>query len=340
MIIFKKIILKTLSEALTLLPFTVLIKIQRKKLLLPLYHTVSDRRIPHIIHLFQYRSVKQFEKDMDFFQKHFSPVSLNDLMNSINGNIDLPDNSFLLTFDDGYREIVEIVAPILKKRSIPAVFFLNSKFIDNKEMFFRNKASLIIERIDPLLNPEVINKLSTIVFAQKPTISNLKTAILGVNYKNRHLLDEAAEVLQIDINEYLQVKQPYMNRDEIRDLINQGFMIGSHSIDHPLFMELPLDKQLMQVSVSLRKLKEQFTFPYNAFAFPHTDLGVSKEFYDLTHFNGQIDVSFGTSNFLKGYCDNNLQRQPMERGNAHANLIYRRLLSQEIIYDIKNRLHF
>jgi peptidoglycan/xylan/chitin deacetylase (PgdA/CDA1 family) len=260
-------------------------------------------------------------------------------MNSLKGNMDLPDKSFLLSFDDGHREVVEVIAPILKRRSIPAVFFLNSAFIDNKDMSFRYKASLIIDKLETIMQPEVINKLSTIVQVQESTLLNIKTAILGVKYQDRHLLDDAAQVLQIDFNKYLQEKQPYMTSNEIRNLIDQGFMIGSHSVDHPLFCDIQLDEQLNQVLTSLGKLKEQFAITYNAFSFPYTDAGVVKEFYDQTHYNGIIDISFGTSDFSKGYCANNLQRQPMEGRAYHADLIYKGLLSQEIFTTLEQKLH-
>ena len=121
-----------------MIPYSFIYRIHGKILLLPVYHTVSDCRIPHIVNVFAYRNIKQFETDLDFLQKYYCPVSLLDLVETLRGNALLPEKSFLLTFDDGYREIAEVVAPILIKRSIPAVFFLNSAFIDNRKMFYRN----------------------------------------------------------------------------------------------------------------------------------------------------------------------------------------------------------
>lgn len=337
MAIITNIIRNSLNLTLALLPFSLLNRIQEKKLLLPLYHTVSNSRIPHVVHLFQYCDVKQFEKDLDFLQKYFTPISMVDLMNNLKGNLVLPDKSFLISFDDGHREVAEIIAPILKRRSVPAFFFLNTAFIDNKDMSFRYKASLIIDRLETTMQSDVIHKLSTIVNAKKPTLTNLKTAVLSINYQHRHLLEEVAKVLQIDFNEYLREKKPYMTSHEIRNLIDQGFMIGSHSVDHPLFRDLSLDAQLAQVLTSQGKLREQFSVTYNAFAFPFNDAGVSNEFYDQTHINGLIDISFGTSDFMKGRCVNNLQRQPMEGRGHHAEEIYKGLLSQEILTSIKLR---
>jgi len=329
-----------LSDILSVIPFHLLLKIKEKKLLLPLYHMVSNERIPHVIHRYPYRSIKQFQSDLDFFQKYFSPISLSDLLKSVKGEIALNKRSFLLTFDDGYKEVAEIIAPILIKRSLPAVFFINSAFIDNNEMFYRDKASLIIDKMEIIKGDRELQEISELVMAESPTIKNIKSAILGINYQNKHLIDEAARLLHVDFERYLIEKKPYLNSSEISDLIDQGFIIGAHSIDHPLFCDLELEEQLDQALNSLVKLKGLFNMNYNVFAFPHTDWGVKSNFFEETHFNGQIDISFGTSDFLNGFYTNNLQRQPMERGNAHAKLIYKRLLSQEILTSITNRLNF
>lgn len=329
-----------LSDILSVIPFQLLLKIKGKKLLLPLYHIVSNERIPHVKHRYPYRSIKQFQIDLDFFQKYFSPISLSDLIKCVKGDKEINERSFLLTFDDGYKEVAEIIAPILIKRSLPAVFFINSAFVDNNEMFYRDKASLIIDKMESIKGGRVLQEISELVMAKSPTVKDIKSAILGINYQNKYLIDEAARLLDVDFERYLIEKKPYLTSSEISDLIDQGFIIGAHSIDHPLFCDLELVDQLDQALNSLSELKRLFPMNYNVFAFPHTDLGVKRNFFDETHFNGQIDMSFGTSDFLNGFYTNNLQRQPMERGNANAKLIYKRLLSQEIITSIKNRLKF
>ncbi len=330
----KEKIYESFVNVLSFLPFSALIRIQRKQLMLPLYHTVSDKRLAHVIHHVPYRSVKQFESDLDFFQKYFVPVSLSDVIKSIKENTELPDNSFLLTFDDGYSECYDVIAPILRRRSIPAVFFLNSDFIDNKEMAFRDKASLLVDRIDLITNKTDLTEAALLLGVKQLSSNNVKTAILSLNYSQRIVLDQVAKVLKFDFKKFMYEEKPYLNSDQIKDLIDQGFMIGSHSVDHPLFSELAIEDQLIQVKSSFKMLNEKFELPVNAFAFPFTDNGVGKEFFEKTHFDGLIDISFGTSDFSEGHCENNFQRQPMERWNDSALGIYKKLLSSEILTNI------
>lgn len=333
--LFRRLLRKGLSFGLGLLPFSVLIKFRQKKIIFPLYHTISNSRLAHVIHLFPYRNVNKFEDDLDFFLRHFIPVSLEDIMNWINGGKELPANSFLLTFDDGYRESIEIIAPILKKRSIPAVFFLNTSFIDNKNMFYRHKASLIVDHLELSKNSTMNFELAKLLNVKQATSSNISNAIMKIKYHKRQMLDESARILEIDFNRYLRENKPYLNSDEIIKLLDMGFSIGSHSIDHPLFSDISIDNQINQVSESIDVLKRKFNILYRSFAFPHTDEGISEDFFYQTHLSRKIDISFGTSNFSDGHYFNNFQRQPMEMFEMHANKIYKNLFRDDILRWIK-----
>lgn len=315
------------------IPFTVLKNIQKQKLLLPLYHIVSDDKVPHVLHCYSYKNIKQFENDLDILLKHFNPISLGDLMKIINKKGELHQKSFLLTIDDGYREIYDIIAPILLKKSIPAVFFLNSDFVDNKTMSYRNKASLLI---DSLENKNYhFNDLQLLLKENDIVNDNLKSAILSIQYHQKEILNDIAKIMDIDFNLYLKEKKPFLTTEQISKLIEDGFDIGSHSIDHPLYKYLSLNEQLKQTHESFNFLKDKFPMPYRAFAFPHNDKGV-KDFFKETHYNGDIEISFGTSGFNKGFCNNNLQRQSMENTNDSAKEIYKDLFKYEVFIQLKN----
>ena len=89
-----------------------------KPLMLPYYHMVSDEALPHVRPLYAYRSVRQFTADLDFFLKYYQPIALADLLAHMNAGKVLPPRSFLVTFDDGFREMAEIAAPILKAKGV------------------------------------------------------------------------------------------------------------------------------------------------------------------------------------------------------------------------------
>src|SRR5205814_10240342 len=49
------------------------------------------------------------------------PISLDDWRNAVAGRAPLPDRPVLITFDDGYRSVLTIGEPILRKHKLPAI---------------------------------------------------------------------------------------------------------------------------------------------------------------------------------------------------------------------------
>jgi len=117
----------------------------KKKIVLPVYHTVAEQPLPHIKHLYRMKTVAEFQEDLEFLLQHFEPIDVETLHNLHINQIIPQKPVFHLTFDDGLQEMYEIVAPILLKKGVPATFFVNSGFVDNKALFFRHHASLAIE---------------------------------------------------------------------------------------------------------------------------------------------------------------------------------------------------
>src|SRR5690625_6718403 len=42
-----------------------------KNIIFPFYHLISDQDCPHIRHLYPVKTIDQFKKELDFFQKHY-----------------------------------------------------------------------------------------------------------------------------------------------------------------------------------------------------------------------------------------------------------------------------
>src|SRR5687768_8144112 len=109
--------------------------------ILPFYHIVSNEECPHIKNLYRVKTTAQFESDLDFLLQHYTAISINELNHVVEGKFK-NKKIFFLSFDDGLREVHDVIAPILLRKGLPATFFLNADFIDNRALMFRYKVSL------------------------------------------------------------------------------------------------------------------------------------------------------------------------------------------------------
>lgn len=120
----------------------------------PFYHAVSDEPLPHIRHLYKVKTISEFEEDLDFMLRYYEPISVDELITDEEGHIFYAEGralfhpsrpKMLLSFDDGLRSFYEIVAPILQRKGVPCICFVNSAFLDNKALFYRYEESLKVE---------------------------------------------------------------------------------------------------------------------------------------------------------------------------------------------------
>ncbi len=292
----------------------VLARLARVNFIIPYYHMVSDDAVPHLTYLYDYKNAKQFEADIDFLLKNYLPINIFDTLHSLKNESPPTEKSFLLTFDDGFREMFEIVAPILLKKGVPATFFISSGFIDNENLCYQHKASLLAHHFPANdLFSDSLKRVKEILLDNKVSSGDIKSSVLSIKYRNKEIIDEIAKEVHIDFNDYLKKKKPYLTSQQIEEMITKGFAFGAHSIDHPLYASLSLKEQIYQTTESVRFVKERFNLHYGAFAFPHNDFNVSSDFFESIYNNGLLDISFGTGGMATDSCSNNFQRISFEK---------------------------
>lgn len=261
---------------------------------LPFYHIVSDSQ-PDYISFYSIRNPKLFEKELDFLLKYFNAVDLDTLLKSPNRR------NMHLTFDDGLTENISIIAPILKRKGIPATFFVSPDFIDNKVLFHRFKRAIL----------------------EKKGI--IKSGGNHFNYQQANELDQIALQHQIDFTSY----KPYLTSEQLQQLHNMGFNIGAHSMYHPEMWLMNENEQFEQIANSMKWITERFNPKIKAFSFPFTDHGIKLSLFDKINNEGITDITFGTAGFKHDIAKNHFQRVPIERKefwsikkNAHFEYFY------------------
>jgi peptidoglycan/xylan/chitin deacetylase (PgdA/CDA1 family) len=283
-------------------------------LIFPMYHCVSDESLPHIKQLYHCLSIKEFEKALNSILRYYNPVSLEDVYQHTHGIKKITEPSFHLSFDDGFSTLYYLVAPTLLKKGIPATFFINSGFIDNLNLMFRCKVSLIISSIN---SDAQIQKLSKYFNCNA---NLLNSYMLSLKYSDTDRIDNACSEIGINIQEYLQHKKPYLTSQQLLELSSKGFSIGSHSVDHPEFRFLPLNNQIIQITDSINYIRKQITQKYSVFSFPFTDFGINNDFFNIV-FDPEkpvVDLTFGTAGIRDDKIKFNIQRIPMDKNRAGA----------------------
>lgn len=267
-----------------------------KGTLLPYHHTVSSRFLPHIGHLYNYKNETQFCDDLDYMLRYYNAVSLDEVVDSISKTGRTPKNAFLLSFDDGYKEIYTTIAPILQKKGIPAVFFLNPSFIDNKSLFYRCKISLMIGEVKKTFaSPGLLKIFAEVLQLKQEDEESLIEGLKKTTQDSSGVLDVLAEKCGFSFDTFLQHEQPFVTAEMVKSLHQQGFSIGAHSMNHPYYHLLTLQEQLAQTVDSCNSINNLLGIQDCSFSFPYSDKEIKQVFFDETR-DKQIPIFFGIQN--------------------------------------------
>jgi peptidoglycan/xylan/chitin deacetylase (PgdA/CDA1 family) len=91
------------------------------------YHRFGEsRHDPYCV------SVQTFEAQMRWLAEQRLAVSLDQVLRFVRGETDVADDSVLVTIDDGFRSVLTIAAPILKRYAIPAVAYITTSAVENE----------------------------------------------------------------------------------------------------------------------------------------------------------------------------------------------------------------
>jgi peptidoglycan/xylan/chitin deacetylase (PgdA/CDA1 family) len=289
------------------------------RFIFPFWHVISDVPQPHWSQLYCALSADKFERDLDFLLKHYKPASFEDVSRYVsNGKADR--KLFFPTFDDGMSECFSVIAPILKKKGIQAAFFINPEFVGNKMLFHRHKASILLNQA----RGKKVKK-EAIGHAEQIVKTSIHQFLRQSAYTDHPILDQLADILGIDFQDYLNRQKPYLSLEQIRNLQTDGFLIGAHGMDHREFFLSSESEIINEISASMSFVIREVNPPAKLFAFPFTDFEVPDRVFEKAIELNLWDISFGTAGIKDEPLPRHIQRIPMESKNRNdAKIILRK----------------
>jgi len=97
------------------------------------YHSVAAPDLAGWIDPHNRIDPDRFVHHMEFLAAHRRVISLDELADAIEAREPLPAGSVVLTFDDGYRDTLEVAAPILARYGLPAMVYVPTGIVSRGE---------------------------------------------------------------------------------------------------------------------------------------------------------------------------------------------------------------
>lgn len=223
------------------------------QLIVVMYHYVRDlqhSRYPALKGL----DIQAFRYQLEYFKKRYTFVTIEEVLEALDGGGALPQNALLLTFDDAYLDHYRYVFPLLDERKVQGLFYPSARSVEERTVLEVNKihyllasgieVSALIRDIFGLLDThrdEYQLESNDFYFRKLGVANRFDTA--EVVFVKRLLQRELSEPLRrkladtllqkhIGISEAVLHEELYASLEQLRVMHRHGMHIGVHSYDH------------------------------------------------------------------------------------------------------------
>lgn len=242
-----------------------------------MYHYVRDllhSRYPKIKGL----DVNLFRQQIQFLKSNFSIVTMEEVILACGGGQKLPENSVLLTFDDGYIDNYTYILPILEEFGVQGSFFIPGKTFTTHQLLDVNKIHYILasanisslvedvfERLNHYRGTEFSYPSNEELFYEYAVESRFdsKEIIFIKRILQTVLPEKLRNQISSDLFEkYVGVSEEqlayelYMTKEHIKTMKCHGMFIGLHGYDHYWLGNLDRAKMQQDVDKALEVMDE------------------------------------------------------------------------------------
>lgn len=220
-----------------------------------MYHGVTDDEAQNLA------------SQLRYLARNFKVVSLEEMVNRMSSNAGNPANEVVLTFDDGLRNNLTVVYPILQQLNITATFFVCPDLIGTSKWLWNHEVRCRLQTLNDGDLSELGKALAVSSSSVESIIRWMKKLSLAERCRAESLIENATSDFCPNNSQYAAFD--LMDWDELQSLDPALITIGSHTMTHPILTNLSDDEVEFEVRESRRKLEQRLQRPVNFFCYPN-----------------------------------------------------------------------
>lgn len=209
-----------------------------------------------------------FEYQLRMLSRFATVLPLSRAMDLIEAGEPLPRRAVALTFDDGYRDNLELGVPLLDRYRLPATFFLVPGFLSGTVGAWWEDLSSAFERAQaPSLSWEGVAHDLTVEASRGAAHDAVRASLKKLTHASR--VEAVAEVSERLAPAPSSTPPLFMGWDGARALLGAGYEIGSHTVSHAILERESAEGQMAELADSRSELEKQLGITVDTLAYPN-----------------------------------------------------------------------
>jgi peptidoglycan/xylan/chitin deacetylase (PgdA/CDA1 family) len=224
-----------------------------------------------------------FRQQLNYFEKKYGFISKEEYIDAIRTkkNID----GAVLTFDDGLKDHFTYVLPELNKRGLWGLFYVSSGVYDENKILGVHRVHLLkgkyganeilketLNYIDnSMLDHKTIEEFDKEIYkAPSYELNEIKLKRIFnyyLNYEYRDII--LSKLMNKFFDEDKLFHQLYLSKNEIKELVHNGNIVGSHTVSHKVLSRLSYEEQFIELNESFNFLESLVKLEYKSFCYPY-----------------------------------------------------------------------
>jgi peptidoglycan/xylan/chitin deacetylase (PgdA/CDA1 family) len=179
----------------------------------------------------------------------------------------LPRRALLITFDDGYRSILEIALPVLRRLGVPSVFFVAGAFLEQQSLPLDNLLCWLESRV----GLEALELAISGPTQRCHSLGELIDSVADFEFVRRiRLSGELVERYSVDQGRIRADSRLFLERDDLSLFADFGCEVANHTRSHLFCRSIATEAQGARELVEHGALLAEWTGrPVRAFSYPY-----------------------------------------------------------------------
>ena len=206
-------------------------------------------------------------EQLRYLVRHFKVVSLETMLDRLTNGGFPPANEVVLTFDDGLRNNLTVIYPILRELQVPATMFVCPALVESGEWLWNHEMRC---RLQTLATPDLA-ELRMKLLAPGTSVDAIIEWMKTLRLQQRRMAQATIQQATADFQPTAAQHEAFdiMDWDELRSLDRNLIAVGSHTLSHPILTTLSADEIESEILESRRCLEQQLQRKVDFFCYPN-----------------------------------------------------------------------